>query len=786
MRNITVFILLLNLSPASWCFAQDLKEIKTKFSVYLQNSFQEKIFVHTDRNSYLAGETIWFSIYYAEAYTNLPAKTSSVAYIELINSNKKPIMQSTIALNHGRGNGALYIPADLPSGYYTLRSYTNWMKNFSADFYFHKDIPVYNTLREEAPPATQEKESYAIQFFPEGGNLVTNLSSNIAFKATDQRGKGFNFQAAVINSTNDTIVKFHSLESGLGSFNFRPKSGETYRVWAKSASGTVFSTSLPRVFEKGVVMLAKEDGNSISLSVQSNTPVIKKFVLFVHSGQRIVFLDSLDAADIQKGFHVPVKMLGDGISHFTLFSSDGKALCERLYFKKPENLLHIEVAADKDSYRTREKVQLKIGQMLNNQPVKGNYSVSIYKSGTSSPSNENIETSLWLTSELKGKIDNADWYFNHATSAETDLVMLTHGWRRFKWEDILQQTVPEHVYLPEIEGHIIRGRITNQVSHTYLPERKAFLSVPGQHPHFYTATSNSNGEVSFFTKNLLRTHELIAQTDSRTDSLAEIEIYQPYSENYADRSVPELNLREDTVALLAQSIAMQIGNIYHSKPPNGQPAAENRHTPFYVNPDKVYILDDYVRFTTMEEVLREYVPEVLISSKKDAYHMRIYNTEAGTFHDSTPLILIDGIPLFDEGNAITRIDPLKIQRLEIVANSYLYGRNIFSGIASFFSYNGDLANYQLPKKAFVMDFSGFQQKREFYSPMYNGDSSTFIRTPDYRTTLFWSADQRTDEQGKSELSFFTSDMDGKYTVDVQALSDDGKAGSAKFTINITK
>ncbi len=786
MRNITVFILLLNISQASRCIAQDIKEIKTKFSTYLQNNFQEKIFVHTDRGSYLAGETIWFSIYYAEAYTNLPAKTSSVVYVELINGNKKPVLQSTISLKHGRGDGTLYIPVDLPSGYYTLRSYTNWMKNFSADFYFHKDIPVYNTLREETPPATGEKEHYSIQFFPEGGNLVENLTCNVAFKAIDRHGKSFNFQAAIINSTNDTIVKFQSSESGLGRFNFRPKSGETYRVWAKPASGAIFNASLPRIFEKGVVMLAKEDGATMSVSVQSNTPVIRKFVLFVHSGQNIVFTDSLDTDKIHQGFHIPVKMLGDGISHFTLFSGDGKALCERLYFKKPENLLDVGITANKINYRKREKVQLKIDQTLSNLPAKGTYSVSVYKSGAPTLTSENIEVSLWLTSELKGKIENADWYFNHATPAETDLLMLTHGWRRFKWEDILQPASPKYVYLPEIEGHIIRGRIINPVSRPSLSGRMAFLSASGQHPQFYTATSNSNGDLSFFTKDLYRTHELIAQIDPRTDSLTEIEIYPPYSESYAQRIPPELNLREDTTSLLDQSVAMQINNIYHPKPLSRLSTNQGRHLPFYVKPDKVYILDDYVRFTTMEEVLREYVPELMISSKKDAYHMRIYNTEAGTFHDSPPLILIDGIPLFDEGNAITRIDPLKIQRLEIVADSYLYGRNIFPGIASFFSYNGDLANYQLPKKAFVMDFSGFQQKKEFYSPMYNGDSSTFIRTPDYRTTLFWSADQRTDEQGKSELSFFTSDMDGKYTVDVQALSDDGKAGSAKFTINITK
>ncbi|KAA8482457.1 TonB-dependent receptor-like protein [Arcticibacter tournemirensis] len=788
MKNIAVFFLLLNIWPANRCTAQDIREIETKLETYLLNNFQEKLYMHTDKSSYLAGERIWFKVYCAEAYTNRPVDVSKVAYIELLDNTNKPVLQSRVALKDSGGEGSLYTPLDLSSGLYTIRCYTSWMKNFDPDYYFHKNIVIYNTLREESSLANEikTKNSRHIQFFPEGGNLVAGLTSRVAFRAVDSQGESFNFEAALVNSRKDTVLKFGPFGSELGSFYFKPENHETYNVWIKPVGGQGFNASLPQIFEKGVVMLTSESGAGLSLSVQSTLDTPGKLTLFVHCGQKTILVDSLDPGNQRKGFQVPLNLLGDGISHFTLFNANGEALCERLYFKKPQNLLNVRINTDKPIYSTREKVQLEISTTFKSVPPKSNFSVSVYSADSLLTSDEDIAVSLWLTSELKGRIENAAWYFNDAPADATDLLMLTHGWRRFKWEDVLKERKAPVTYLPEVDGHIISGRVVNPISSTGLSNRTGFLSIPGVQGKLYTASSNEDGDIHFYTSDFYGGNEIITQPDLRTDSTAAIEISSPYSSLFAAKRVKKYNLFPNPNNLLKRSVAMQVNNAWHSKYLNNKTVINADAPFFYVRPEKVYVLDSYVRFTTMEEVLREYVPEINVTIRKNSYHLRMLDSETGKYHENDPLVLIDGVPIFDEGNSVIRMDPLKIQRLEIVTSAYQYGKSTFPGILSIHSYSGQLAGYALPSRALAFDYDGLQLKREFYSPMYEKDSTVLSRTPDYRTTLFWSANNKTSSAGTSELSFFTSDLDGKYIIEIQALSDDGKAGSARAIINVVK
>jgi hypothetical protein len=207
---------------------------------------------------------------------------------------------------------------------------------------------------------------------------------------------------------------------------------------------------------------------------------------------------------------------------------------------------------------------------------------------------------------------------------------------------------------------------------------------------------------------------------------------------------------------------------------------------FYNHPAKSYPLDDYVRFATMEEVLREYVPEIMVKIRKGEYHLNVPDLNILDFENGPPFIMVDGVPVFDDGTAVIKFDPLKVQKLEVVNRAFVYGQNNFHGITSFHTYKGDLAGFELPKQAVVVDYEGMQNRKEFYSPMYEGDNPQTSRLPDYRTTLFWSANNQTDAKGIARLSFFTSDLAGKYLVVVQSLSTQGKVGSQVLEFNVVK
>ena len=119
---------------------ESTEAVRTQFEQSQSRSFKEKIFVHTDKTVYLAGELIWFKVYNTDVYMHMPVDLSKIAYVEILSADKKPALQGKIAMNSGTGSGSFLIPPSLSSGNYMLRAYTNWMKNAGANFFFEKEF----------------------------------------------------------------------------------------------------------------------------------------------------------------------------------------------------------------------------------------------------------------------------------------------------------------------------------------------------------------------------------------------------------------------------------------------------------------------------------------------------------------------------------------------------------------------------------------------------------------------------------------------------------------------
>ncbi len=187
-----ILLLLVGVLQSSITFSQSntLNSIQSEFKKYGEEHLQEKLFVHTDKNFYLAGEIVWFKLYDVDGTFHKPLNISKVSYVEILDNENKPALQSKIELKDGMGTGSMFLPLSLKSGNYKLRAYTSWMKNFSPDFYFEKNITVINSLKTPAAQTGVQPIDYDVQFFPEGGNLVNDIKSKIGFWVINQYGKG--------------------------------------------------------------------------------------------------------------------------------------------------------------------------------------------------------------------------------------------------------------------------------------------------------------------------------------------------------------------------------------------------------------------------------------------------------------------------------------------------------------------------------------------------------------------------------------------------------------------
>ncbi|TAL60331.1 MAG: hypothetical protein EPN88_16135 [Bacteroidetes bacterium] len=124
--------------------------LKQRFLTYSGAVHREEIFIHSDREEYIAGEDMWFNLYLIDRQSNKPSVADKIAYFELLNPENQPVIQKRILIDKGFGAGQILLPDSLSSGTYTIRAYTNWMKNFLPYNCFIKDIKIFNVLSKKA------------------------------------------------------------------------------------------------------------------------------------------------------------------------------------------------------------------------------------------------------------------------------------------------------------------------------------------------------------------------------------------------------------------------------------------------------------------------------------------------------------------------------------------------------------------------------------------------------------------------------------------------------------
>ncbi|SHN31979.1 MG2 domain-containing protein [Mucilaginibacter sp. OK098] len=756
-----------------------LQEVQNSFNLYKQSVLQEKVFVHTDKSTYLPGEIIWFKVYCVDGNVHKPLNLSKVVYVEVLDNSQNPVAQAKISLKNGIGDGSVYVPVTVNNGNYKFRAYTNWMKNFSPDYYFEKTITFLNPLKSPDNITKEAANNYDIQFFPEGGNLVGGITSKVAFKAIDKNGLGIAFTGVITDQHNDTVARFKPLKFGMGSFPFTPVANSTYKAVVKF-NNEVVTKNLPDINSQGYVMSITDNGAQLAITVRGTDGNI---YLFAHTRQMVKAAESANISNGIAHFAINKNLLGDGISSITIFNNAKQPVCERLYFKRPAQKLFIDASADQPQYALRKKVNITVlAKDQASNPVPANMSMAVYRiDSLQDIDHSNIFDYLWLSSDLKGRIESPDYYFKN-TNAETDEaldnLMLTQGWRRFQWSQVLENKPMAFNYLPEYNGHIVTAKITNTQTNTPASNIMTYIGVPGKRVQVYVSQSDSLGHLFYSTKDFYGPGEIVAQTNNSLDSTYRIDILSPFSEQYSKTLLPKFEFANGMQnALQAHSLGVQVLNIYSANSIKRfyDPVVDS--SAFYGKPYKTYKLDDFTRFTTMEEDLREYVSEDNIVRSKGKFHIKVLNDRG--FLDGDPLVLLDGVPVFDV-NKIFSVDPLKVKKLEVIRERFYYGPSAQEGIFSFTTYKGDLGGVELDPHAVVIDYEGLQLHRQFYSPAYNTEAQATGRVPDFRNLLYWAP--TVNNQGK--ISFYTSDQAGKYIGVIQGITTNGDAGSQHFSFEV--
>jgi len=425
---------------ACMCFvaagrAQDPGEMLNKWS---QRNPIEKIYVQFDRDAYIAGETAWFKVYLLSDYQ--PDTISSSVYVELLKDSVQVISRQVLPVLLGASNGQFELPDSLVTGQYHVRAYTVTMLNQvngNCDFFYHRSLTINGKKAPAATAALATKPS--IYFFPEGGNMVKGLPATVAFRATGANGFPVNASGTVRNSKGEEIAKFSSYHDGLGMFEIPSVADNNY--YATVDGWSQEQIPLPAPVEKGIhiSLINHPHGYLFELQQKTGDPVFQASYMIGQMQHHLVFRQQFASGKENLQGVLDTRNLNSGILQVTFFNAAHQPLAERLVFVNNSEF-KVEGTIKEDSIDFRGKARNRITLALKDT-IRGSFAVSIYDDAFASETtrSENIITSLLLTSDLPGLIHRPSWYFEapvDSALAGMDLVMMTNGWRRFRWEEL--------------------------------------------------------------------------------------------------------------------------------------------------------------------------------------------------------------------------------------------------------------------------------------------------------------------------------------------------------------
>jgi hypothetical protein len=487
----TLFLLIGNLSA----YAQ----IDSMINVYGEMYPQEKIHVHFDKPAYNTGETIWFKAYLQTGI--VPSNISRNFYAEIVDPSGKVLQQKIVPIFEASASGSFDLPATVASPTVIFRAYTTWMLNFDTSFIYTKTFRILNkNVTAGSVPAASSSVSF--KMFPEGGDLVSGLESVVAFKATDFYGMPVEVKGTIKDNANAVVTKFESEHDGMGKFVIEPKAGATYYAEWQDDKKQVRKTPLPTIKQTGVVLRVVQQENKEGFVVRRSSEVpdnLKSLYVLAYFNQQVVYKARLNMREtFMTGGAIPIDGIPSGVLQITVFDAQWNALAERIVFLNKEDYFfstRVTPVLKDAKKRGKNVIEIEVPDTL-----RTNLSIAVTDAAISKmdPDADNIVSRLLLGSELKGYIHNPYYYFlgtDETIRGHLDLIMMTHGWRRFKWEDLAAGKLPVIKYPRENYLSLsaeLAGVATSQIPRN--TELNVFLEAKDSSRQIFSLGIDSTGK----------------------------------------------------------------------------------------------------------------------------------------------------------------------------------------------------------------------------------------------------------------------------------------------------
>lgn len=658
-----------------------------------------------------------------------------------------------------------------------------------------KNFPVKSTSNETD-----------VKFFPEGGDMINGISTRVAFKALGSDGLGIAVSGYISDQNNVRMSEFQSEHAGMGSFKIKPISSSTYTAYITFKDGSEKAIPLPKVKTQGYVLTADNtDPNELKIII-STTELDQpdsELTLVAQTNGQVQFVSKNKMNSRTFNASIPKSRFPTGILQLTLFSPKNEPVAERLVFINHSDFLKINVSTDKAEFQKREKVKLMLDVSdPKGKPTLGSFSIAIVDE-TKVPVDEASETSiisnLLLSSDLKGFIEQANYYFTDTSEAKVrqlDNLLLTQGWRRFEWKNILSNNYPTLVYRPE-RSMQVSGKVTSLNGKPVIGGKVTLFSSSGTSILLDTLT-DMNGLFRFDNLYFNDSTKFIVQARNERDK-KNVEIYldripaQLVTKN-KNEAMLEVNVNKSMFAYLKNSRAqyddlkrngMIVRNILLDEVKVVDTKVEAKNSSNLNGAgraDAIIKAEQLQNCFDIAQCIQGRIAGIMVMNGI-VYSMRSMNSLSGPI----PMqLVLDGA--FLEPDFLSSINPNDVETIEILksgANTAIYGSRGGGGVIIITTKRGE---NNRGYKNYAPGIAGYNPKgyykgREFYSPNYD-DPKINSKIADLRTTIYWNPNVISDSTGKASVEFYNSDGTGNYKAIVEGINIDGTIGRQLFRYSV--
>ncbi len=610
----------------------------------------------------------------------------------------------------------------------------------------------------------------------------------------------------------------------MGVFSLTPEGGKSYQAII-DYQGETYTYPLPKALGKGIAMLVINSENNFRIHLQSSLPDgIKDFILVGRQRGETVFHSLLKGNNPTRIINISKENLIQGIIRFTLYDKNDKPICERLAFVESTAFEPIvNILPSNKTFKKRELVTIDFS--LKNQlekAIQADMSLAVTDLDVvgSDVYGTTIKSQLLLNSELKGVIEHPNYYFESDDpnrKGALDLLMMCQGWRRYIWNDTVNDSIQKYPYAIE-NGFSFTGSVkkfSNSKKITAVDVSLTFLNK-NSFDHFEMKTGEK-GKFQFGDFDIMDSTKVIIQAknywkiknkDQKKKKKPMMNYFIELDSIKVPKTTPELfRLKTANDSLFDTYISRSKQTHYNDSlfaVENGTiilaevklksvksklERIKDEKRSMYGQPSYSVDFNDlpYIPYINPLEALQGRVPGLIVNPDGTVR----FSSSTSFNLSNNALILIDGMPI----DSVHYINASDIDFIDILkwSETSIYGSRGAGGVIAIHSKDGEsqLLRSKLDASAKTRQgihsfvHPGFYQAKEFYAPKYKTEKPEHVK-PDYRSTLYWNPTVKIDKQGKAKISFYSADISTTYRVELEGLTTDGIPIAEEFFIDINE